>query len=143
MSDVLNAIATLVVGALALSGVIYAQKVAKRASERQSAIEERLGTQRETREDFTTLYDRLEGQLKQALSKINDLERRLDDEVTARERAEQRANRAEERANRAERRADIAEREVARLKLRVQTLEDELATAKAALRIAYPDDEET
>lgn len=141
MSELLNLLATIVVALLALSGVLYTQRVAKRSSERQSAIDERLGAQRETREDFTTLYDRLEKQLNQALTEIAELKKRLDAEVNAREKAEERANRAEERANRAERRADTAEREVARLKIRVATLESELATAKAALRLAYPDDE--
>lgn len=71
------------------------------------------------REDFDAVMTRMEKDLERSDKRITDLERRLEAEVTAREKAE-------ERAVAAEKRADEAERSTSRLERRVSQLEQVL-----------------
>lgn len=73
------------------------------------------------REDFDAVMTRMEKDLERSDKRITDLERRLEAEVTAREKAEARAVEAERRADEAERRATRLEKRVSQLE---KALED-------------------
>lgn len=67
------------------------------------------------REDFDAVMTRMEKDLERSDKRITDLERRLEAEVDAREKAEARAVRAEQRADEAERRGARLEKRVSQL----------------------------
>ncbi len=124
-------LSSLVLAAGSVAVALLAYRQTAKGNKATTSLQERVVD----REDFDSVMTRMEASLARADKRIDELEARLESEVTARERAE-------ERANRAERRADVAEREVARLKERVAHLEGELRVAQAALRVAVHDDDQ-
>lgn len=122
----LTLVGTVVVALSGMAGVLGASWISKRASERANvqvaAIEERANARASAvaervvdREDFDAVMTRMDRELDRSDKRMGELEGRLELEVTARAKAEERAIQAEERALQAEARAQRLERRVTQL----------------------------
>lgn len=85
-------------------GLIVIALIADRQSKRGARATNALAERVVDREDFDAVMTRMERDLERSDKRITDLETRLEAEVTAREKAEERAERAEKRAAALERR---------------------------------------
>lgn len=113
---------SLVIGLGGIFVAIFTTRQNRRAAEATNKLEKRVVD----RGDFESVMSRMEADLARSDRRIDDLEARLEAEVTAREKAEERAEQAEERAGRAEKRAERGEKRADALERRVTQLEEVL-----------------
>lgn len=109
----------------------------KKGADATNALQERVVD----REDFQLYTERQDRERERLEQRIADLENRLEAEVTAREKAEERAAVAEKRANAAEKKATELERRVTQLEQENEKLRDDLLIATRLLEQKYPDDQ--
>lgn len=96
-------------------GSLLVAVVTQRQNRKGAAATNALTARVVDREDFDAVMTRMEKDLERSDKRITDLEKRLEAEVDAREKAEARAARAEQRADAAEKRATRLERRVTQL----------------------------
>lgn len=134
------AVATILSGLITVIGGITVVVLTNRSNRKGAEATETLAERVVDREEWESYTIRQDVERERLERRIADLERRLEAEAVAREKAEQRATAAEQRADAAEKKAAELEERVTHLEQENEKLRDDLLIATRLLEQKYPDE---